>query len=262
MSCGKTNKPVSKRLRTPNTVEQFEPFTGWMLATGTDTAKQVIKRKSVQLAGTAPTLAFKAAMQLAEVRTDNPGTWALIAGYGTFAGAGESNTGVMTLGATLEGSLWVRFGLSYTLGGTAPTDGQADVEVQTSVASCGRVVASATQQLVTFNTTANSYATVTGWIPTIDANQVVAGFVVSDLAGNFRCRLAVRYATTSIEDPGTWNLMETTCREANGEETTDELTVVGGDHMFCQFAVAYSQSTAGTPPGKATVSTTIAVRRT
>lgn len=261
MACGKTNKPISKRVRATNIAPQFEPFSAWMLAPGTDTAKMVVKRKSVQLAGTAPTLSFQPAMQLAEVRTDDPGTWAVIAGTATYSGTGESNTGLLSIGASLAGSLWVRFGWCYTLGGTAPTDGQADVEVQTSVASCGRVVGSVTQQLSSFNTTTNTIATITGWIPTVEAQKVVAAFVVSDLTGNFRCRLAVRFAATSIEVPGVWNLLESAYRTANGGDTTPELTVSGDDQMFCQFGVAHSQSTAGSPPGQATVSTTVAVRR-
>lgn len=102
-----------------------------------------------------------------------------------------------------------------------------------------------------------------GWIPAIDVDKVNAAFVSSGISGDFRCQLAYRLAATNIQTPGTWNKLEgSTYRTTNGESTTTELTVPAGSDMFVQFGVAYGQVTASSsPPGQATVSTAVAVRR-
>ncbi len=262
MGCGKTGQPTTRRVRTTVTAEQFEPVTDWMPATGLSDVKMVLKRKSVQLGGTAPTFNVKPAIQVALVRPDDPGDWAAISGAGPYTGAGESNTTVLSVAATTAGKMFVRFGFSYYLGGTAPTDGQADVEVQVSYLSCGSIVGTMTQELQAFNTTTDSYVAVTGWIPAIDVSKVNAAFVIAGLSGNFQCQLAVRTAATSIQAPSTWSKLEgASYRTSNGETTTSELTVTAGSDMFVQFGVAFCQSTAGAAPGQATVSTAVAVRR-
>lgn len=263
MGCGKTGQPTTKRLRTTVTTGQFEPYTDWIPGVGLDEVKMVIKRKSVQLAGTAPTFNVKPAIQVALVRPDNPDDWALIGNPSPFVGAGENNTGVLDVSATTAGKFFVRFGVQYYLGGTAPTDGQADVEVQVSYASCGSIVGTMTQELQAFNTTTDSYVAVTGWVPAIDADKAVAAFVISDIANNFRTLLAYRKAATSIQSPSGWTSLEgSTYRNGNGETTTGEVTLSAGTDMFVQFGVAFSQSSAGAAPGRATVSTSVAVRRT
>ena len=102
-----------------------------------------------------------------------------------------------------------------------------------------------------------------GWVPAIDADKVLAAFVISGLLNNFRCQLAYRTATTSIQSPSAWTLLEGAAyRTTNDETTTGEIVLSIGGQMFVQFGIAYSQSTAGAAPGQATVSTTVAVRRT
>jgi hypothetical protein len=263
MGCGKTGPPTTKRLRTTQTAGQFEPYTDWIPAVGLDKVKMVIKRKSVQLAGTAPTFNVKPAIQIALVRPDNPDDWAVIGNPNPFTGGGEDNTGVLDVSATTAGKFFVRFGVQYYLGGTSPTDGQADVEVQVSYVSCGSIVGTMTQELQAFNTTTDSFVAITGWVPAMDAEKAVAAFVISDLANNFRTLLVYRKAATSIQTPSGWTSLEgTTYRTANGETTTGEVTLTVGTDMFVQFGVAFSQSSAGSAPGRATVSTSVAVRRT
>ncbi len=262
MACGKTGQPTSHRLTSTTTADQFQAVSGWMLAPGLDSVKMVIKRKSVQVGGVAPTFSVKPAIQVATVRPDNAGDWAVIAGFGPWTGAGEVNTGLMNVAGTTGGQMFVRFGVAYALGGTAPTTGQADVEVQLSFVACGTLVGSMTQDLQAFNTTTNSTVAITGWVSTIEAEKVIASFVLSGVINNFRCQLAVRYATTNIQTPGAWSSLEgSTYRDSNGETTTAALTVNGAAEMFVQFGVSFSQSTAGQAPGQATVTTSIAVRR-
>ncbi len=262
MACSKTPPPRTKRVRTSTTARQFEVFGDWMAAVGLDNVKMVIKRKSVQLTGGAPTMTFEPTIQTAQNRPDDPGAWAVISGASSYTGAGENNTGVLTVAAATAGKAWVRFGAAYTLGGTTPTDGQADIEVHVSVLSCGNSVGTRSQELQAFNTTTDSFAVVTGWVPAVDVDKVVAFFVITNLLGNFRCQLAYRTAATSIEAPGAWNLAEQAYRNANGETTTGEIALSLGSEMFVQFGVAYSQSSAGAAPGQASVTTSVSVRRT
>lgn len=264
MGCSKMAKGSARRLVTTSTVEAFEPFTEWMPAIGIDAVKMVIKRKSVQLAGTSPTFNVKPAIQVATVRPDNPGTWATIsANQGNpYAGQGEDNTGVLNIASTTAGQAFVRFGVSYYLGGTTPTHGQADVEVQASYVQCGSVVGAMTQELSAVNTTSDVWVAVTGWVPAMDIDKVVAQFVLSDLTGSFRCRLGYRKATTNTQTPSAWSSLEGTPHDANGETTSGEITIndLGGE-MLAQFGVGYSQASASSTPGQATVSVSVAVRR-
>lgn len=264
MSCAKINRGVTKRLKTSSTSdEQFEPFTDWIPAIGVDNVQLVIKRKSVQLEGTAPTWNVQPAIQVALVRPDNPDAWAVFTGTGSpYVGAGESQTDVQSIAGTTGGKMFVRFGVNYYLGGTSPTYGEADVEVVTAYTQCGHLVGAMTQELQVFNTTTDSYVAITGWLPAIEAQKVVAAFVISGLLGNFRCQLAYRTAIASIQVPSSWALLEgAVYRTANGETTTGEITLSITSKMYVQFGIAFSQSTAGSAPGQATVSTSVAVRR-
>lgn len=262
MSCGRTGQPITKRLQTSVTAVRFEPFTDWMPATGMDKVKMVIKRKSVQVSGTAPTMNFKQAMQIALVRPDDPDDWAIIGQANVLVGPGEDNTGVLDISGATAGKMFVRFGIQYFLGGTAPTNGEADVEVQISTVSCGAIIGSMTQELQAFNTTTDSFVAITGWIPAVDAEKAVAAFVISDLANNFRCLLVYRTAETNIQMPGAWiSLQGTNYWNQDGETTTGEVTLTVGSKMFVQFGIAFSQSAAGAAPGRASVSTSVAVRR-
>lgn len=262
MGCARTGQPTTKRLRTTQTTGQFDAFTDWIPAVGLDKVKMVIKRKSVQTAGTAPSFNVKPAIQVALVRPDNPDSWAVIGNPNPFTGAGEDNTTVLDVSATTAGKFFVRFGVQYYLGGTAPTDGQADVEVQVSYVSCGSIVGTMTQQLQAFNTTTDSFVAITGWVPAMDADKAVAAFIVSDVANYFRTQLVYRRAATSIQAPSSWASLEgNNYHNTNDETTTGEVSLSAGSDMFVQFGVAFSQSTAGSAPGQATVSTSVAVRR-
>ena len=266
MACARTDAPVSQHVHVTNSAGSFYAVTGWMPATGLDKVKMVLKRKSVQLAGVSPTFSVRPAMQVAVVRTDNPSDWAVITGSSTYSGAGEDNTGVLDVSADTEDVMFVRFGFTAFLGGTTPTNGQADVEVQTSVVSCGRLVGAWTQELNVYNTTSNAWVAVTGWIPAVEADKVLAAFVLTGVAGDFRCLFGYRSAATNTQLVTTgWTSLEgTTYRTTAGESNTTLLTLpsLAGD-MFVQFGVAYSQSSAGlAPPGQATVSVATAVRRT
>jgi hypothetical protein len=229
MGCARTNNGVTKRLSTTTADPRFAECTDWMPAIGIDKLKMAIKRKSVQLVGGgAPTFNVKPAIQVALVRPDNPDTWAAIAGVGPYVGAGENNTGVMDVSSITGPMYFVRFGASYYLGGGA-TQGEADVELIVSYTQCGSVVGTMTQELQAFNTTSDSIVAITGWIPAMDAEKVIAAFVISDIANNFRCQLAYRKAETNIQDPSAWSILEgASYRTANGETNTRLLTLTVG----------------------------------
>lgn len=260
MACGRTESPVSFRVHVTNNVAVFYPVTGWISATGVDKVKFALKRMAVQLAGISPTFNVKVAVQVAQIRTDNPGNWQEIAGVGPYTGAGEDCTGEIDVSATTEDQLYVRFGVSCYLGGTTPTNGQADMEVQVSYVSCGGIVGTFTQELQVYNTVTDTYTAVTGWIPAVDAAKVIAAFLLSGRSGNFECVLAYRAASTRTSAPDAWSKLEATYHSSDESTTTLlDLSITG--KMFVQFGIAYRQSAASSTTGQATVSVVTAVRR-
>lgn len=261
MACGKTLSPVSKHLVTTSITETVSDYTGWMSATGADKIKGVLKRASVQLVGTAPTMSFRLCIQTATVRTDDPGAWVPITGFSAVFGAGESPISTQDITSYTAGQAWFRVGVMFALAGTTPKDGQADVELTLVVQTCGQSVGSTTQELVAFNTTSPSFVAVTGYLPTLLIDKVVAFFTLSGVLNTFQCRLCYRIASTSTSAPGAWTLLESSYRSTNGDSSTGELPLTFGSEMFVQFGVAYCQLTAGSVPGQATVTVAVATRR-
>ncbi len=259
--CSKNASPVTKRLHVNNLVEQFEAFTGFEAAVGLDAIRIVVKRKSFTSAGTTPVLTVKPAYRIAEIRPNNPGAWIVIPGQSGWTGAGEGFADIDVSSLT-SGKAGIQFGVSYTLSGGAPTDAQVDVEFSISYQSCGSSIGTRSQELNTFNTTTNTFVAITGWVPTLGVEAVVAFFVISGLT-NFRCQLCYRTGPTNIQGAGAWNLLEgANYRTTDGESSTTQLTMSLTTVMFVQFGVAYSQSNAGAAPGTASVTTNVWTRRT
>ena len=259
--CTNTSQPKTLRLHATNTTEQFEAFTGFLAAVGLDAARFTLKRKSVSTAGTAPTLTFKIAYRIAQNRADNPGAWNVIAGFST-TGAGEDLIDVNCASIT-AGQAFIQWGVSYTLGGTAPTDGQADVELTITTQTCGASAGTRSEDLTSFNTTTNTFVAISGWLPTLGVQAVVTFFTICGIAGNLRLQLCYRTATTSTQSAGAWTLLEgTNYRSTDGETTTGEIALSLSTVMWVQFGIAYSQSSAGSAPGKASVTTSCWTRRT
>ena len=261
MGCGKTDKAITKRLVTTTTDAVFEPFTDWKMGIGIDNVRMVIKRKNVQVAGGAPVMNFKPGIQVALIRPDEPGAWAALSGVGPYLGAGEDNTTEQAIATITAAHFWVRWGVVYYLSGTTPTSGQADVEVQCSYTSCGSMVGSMTQELHVFNTGSLSFVAITGMIPAVDVDKVVAAFIISNLQNTFNCQLCYGYGTTNTQGLSAWNTIGAT-QTSNGETCTTELTLALTGQMFVQFGLAFNQGTPGAAPGQATVSTAVAVRKT
>lgn len=260
--CGKTDSPTTIRIHVSNLVEQFAAVSGFQPAVGLDTIRIVVKRKSFTSAGTTPVLTIKPAYRLAAIRPDNPGAWIVIPGQSGWNGAGEGFADI-DVSALTSGQAGIQFGISYMLSGGAPTDAQADVEVTISYLSCGKSVGTRTQELNTFNTTTNTNVAITGWLPALGVDAVVAFFIISGLANNLRLQLCYRTAATSIQAAGAWNLLEgANYRTGDGETSTTELAMSLSAVMFVQFGIAYSQSTAVAAPGTASVTTTVWTRRT
>jgi hypothetical protein len=259
--CAQTLPTFKARVHATNIIEQFLETGGFQPGVGLDKIRIVVKRKSVSTAGTAPTFTFKPAYRLALVRPDNPGSWSAIAGQSGWTGSGEGFADIDVSSLT-TGQAGIQFGISYQLSGTSPTDGQADLEVTISYISCGTNVGTVTQELNTFNTTTNTNVAITGWLPTLGVDYVVAFFMIAGLANNLRLQLCYRTATTSFQAAGAWTLLEgASYRTADGETSTTQLSMSLTTVMWVQFGIAYSQSSAGAAPGTATVTTTTWVRK-
>ena len=233
-----------------------------MPALGTDKIMAVLKRYAVTTTGGTPHINFKLSIQTADVRTDKPDAWTDLGS--AYQDGGEDNTDVIDVSATTVGKMWYRLGVAYYLSGGTPSSGDAELELTTASVSCGTVLGTRTSDLVTFNTTVDAFTAVTDWALVTDSDKVCAGFTLSAVQGNFQCKLVYRTASTSTQIPGAWTAISglSTYLNANGESSTGEKTLTLGATMYVQFGLAYSQSSSGSTPGAATVTTTVAVRRT
>ena len=196
---------------------------------------------------------FYAAVQLADVRSDNPDDWTTV---GTAeSGAGDKCLGNLPMPTGHTASFLVRFGVGYKLTGSA-THAQADVGLQVSYNQCGNVVGARTMQLDAASTDGR-IETLTGWLPAVGVSKVRAAYVVSDLAGGFPCRLTYRTASDIPESPSAWSTAIDSYRTANGEYNTDDISLMLSNAVWVQLGMLYNSSSGF---GSATVSAAAATQ--
>ncbi|MBM4367604.1 MAG: hypothetical protein FJ102_15440 [Deltaproteobacteria bacterium] len=142
-------------MRTTVTAEQFEPVTDWMPATGLTDVKMVIKRKSVQLTGTAPTFNVKPAIDVSKVNAafviagisgnfqcqlavraaatsiQSPSSWSKLEGASYRTANGETTTGELTV--TAGSDMFVQFGVAFCQSTAGAAPGQATVSTAVAV---------------------------------------------------------------------------------------------------------------------------------
>lgn len=226
-------------------------FTGWQPAIGLDDIKS-----GVHLKGISGNIQARLAIQVANVRTDNPSTPAIL--ESSYSNTQDRCTGVLDVSATTSTPMFVRFGVAYNLSsGTTP--GQADVSVDFSWPACGQAAGGGTFALLAPDTNSR-YQAISGWIPAIFADIAKAAIVVTATIGNFRCQLAYRTATSFKESTSGWSSnLEELWHGGNGEYTTGEKTLSASSSMWVQVGIEYSLSS-GTN-GSAQVSVAAAVRR-
>lgn len=252
MSCGTVSPETQEHVATYTTTNDYHWFTGWMPACALLYVMATLKVKNVT-----GNFQCQLVLQTAATRTDNPDTPNLIDTLRT--GAGEYCSGVEDISQYTDDKFFVRFGIAYNLSSGSAL-GAADVAFQISTVSCGKVVGAQTLYLAS-STTSDAGVAITGWIPRIIADKLMAAIVFRSKSGNFQWKFAKRGAGTSIQNPGGWVALsgETSYRTTEGETNSGELTVGDPDEMWVQFGVIYSSSSGA---GSASLDLALAVRRT
>lgn len=232
MACGQLSSEIQKHLVSTTSTGVFEWLTDWVPAIGLDSVRATIKHKAVN--GNFQT---KFAIQTADVRTNNPNSPATLEQSWT-AGAGERCTGNVDLSSYTNDALFVRLGVSYAASSGV---GEADVSLQVAYDACGQMVGTVSSEVLAPDAN-DSYLPVTGWIPAIHVGKVMAALVVAGGGPNFRTRLAVQTATTSVESPGAWTTTFDTWRSGDQEVNTGELTPSIASAMWVRIGVQYTCS--------------------
>lgn len=251
MGCHQLTRVSSRHLVACSTTMVYEWFTGWLPAVGVDAVRPLAKVRATDSA-----FQWQFALQTAAVRTDHPSNPVLKDALQT--GAGERCPGDIPVATDTQSVAFVRLGLGYKASsGTA----QADVSAQFAWAACGRMIAAETVQLATTSTGSDVQAVeVSEWIPAFQVDKVKAALVIASLSGNLQCRLCIRTAVTSPEQPGAWTSIGDPWHGSAAELNTGELPVSLGSVMWVQVGLQY-QNSSGTALGQATVTSFVGVRK-
>ena len=112
---------------------------------------------------------------------------------------------------------------------------------------------------LTSSVTADAMIAITGWIPAVWAQKVMAAIIVASASSNFRCRLRYRTAESSQAAPDAWADTADTNQSGNQERVATDNNFAPGSKQWVQFGLAYSSSS-GTSVGDVMIS--VGVRRT
>ncbi len=256
MASGMLTPEVWKHLvSTSDDYELFEPFTEWVPAMGLDDVKVVWKQKAQEIK-TSGDFEVRPAIQTASVRTTEPDDWSTL---GTAVAGNDETCDEFDIATTTVDKFFVRFGVAYKLS-TNAVQGEADVSLQVSYNSCGRIVGGKTETFST-NTVSDQMRPVTGWIPAVGVAKVKAAIIVQCGSATFRGRLTYRTADTSSENPNGWTDIDSP--HSDGEHNTNEINIASAliDKMWVQFGIRYDLSSSGTWT-TGTISTAVSVRAT
>jgi len=257
MACGGVTAERSERLVTTVTDIIYVPYVGWISALGVEKIKGALLRSASLVQGTG-NHQFKLAIQVAKIRTDKPEPWKTV-GPTWFDNNGEDCTQEQDISGDTDGALFVRFGIAHRLSAGTASLGQTDCGLQVGYESCGGVIGGTTLALKT-STTEDCYSPVSGFLPAMTVDRIMASIVTTSSSGNFQCRLAYRTATASQSVPGAWSTTFDAWHAGDGEWNTGLLTPTLANDMWVQIGLQYALSS-GTSPGQGTVSVLSAVRK-
>lgn len=254
-ACFRETAYVERHLVSVTNTTQYAWFTGWMLATGVDTIRAVMKVKNA----TGTSFQAQPAIQTAAVRTDAPGAASALGSLQT--GNTEYNTQNVTVSTVTSGALWFRLGVAYQSSTAGLT--QADVGLGASFQQFGGLLDSRTVEL-TANDTSLQVAVLTRWFPAVFFSKIKAVFAATGALGGtaFQFQLAIQSAPTSIEQPGTWSLLGSA--QAVGSSSVEvnlgELAPASAvTDMWLRVGVVYNLSS-GTTRASSTLSATVTAR--
>ncbi len=251
MSCVTLTLEVWKRLVTTSTAVHYEWFTDWMPAAGMDKVKFVIK---VKASSGSATFEAQPAIQTAAVRTNVPDS-PTTCGATSQGGDGESVTSSIDISATTGPKYFVRFGVAYKV--QAAGEAQADVSLQVCAETFGKIISIKTATLLAPDTS-TYYQPLTGWMPTSMVSKFKAAFIIQNPSADFRCALAWQFASTSVQQPGSWSNSGTWY--SSGEQGTGEVSATpGSNEMWVRAGIACKSNSASNV--NATVTASVAIRK-
>ncbi len=253
MACVTLTPEVWKRLSTSSNLDRFEWFTDWMPAVGMDKAQFVMKSK----AGVgAQNLIVQPAIQTAVVRTNLPDAPATC-GQTSKTGDGEAVSALTDISGSTASKYFVRFGMAYKA--AAAGEASADVSLQVCAETFGKIVATKTVSLISPDDSIY-YQPVTDWMPTAMFSKLKAVFVLQNASGDFRCALGWQFASTSVEQPGSWSNTGTWYDSTNPERCTGEVSAIpGANEMWGRAGIAFKSNTDSIT--QATVTASVAIRK-
>ena len=251
-----------KRLVSVDTTTRIEWLTPWLLATGVDVIREVIKGYNTS------NLNFAMYIQTAATRTNVPNAPNYI--NGSAWSSGENNPGdntVSTITNGTQGALWFRLGVGYASSTTG--SGTGDVSITASWKQVADLLDTTTVQLEA-NDAGSRFAVLSRWIPAIWVTKFKVGLLATGVTGsnNLQFQLVVQGASTSQEDPSAWNTsFDTTgwralSTSSNYEQCTAELSLPSGlgSPMWVRVGVMYALTTGSTTLTGATLTATVTYR--
>ena len=224
---------VWKSLSTGTTTARTEWYTAWILCTGVDKVKAVLKR-----ANAGSTFQTQVAYQVATKRTTDPSTPGVLGDAQT--DDGEYATNLLDISTTTDGEFYIRFGVSYLT--TNGVNDRAEVGLQVCLTVNGKTLSSRSLDLVAPNDS-SYYVPIIAWFPSPMVTQAKAVINITQPSADFRCRLAYQTAATRVENPGSWASGDT--YHSSGEVATGELAL-STSAMWVRLGIEYKCDTGDT----------------
>lgn len=258
MAVGWQSETATVNAHTSGTGLVFVPILDWAAAIGLDTLQAAIIVTAMYTAS--GNTKAQLAVQTASVRTDNPDAWAVVSVTGgglSVVGQNHGASASLDVSGLTAAKAWVRWGVAFSMdsGGTAP--GSADVTLTVAGVVLGEMIGGWRGQL-TSSVTSDANIAITGWVPAIWAQKVMAALLVTSADANFRCRLRYRTAESSQSAPGSWTNTGDSNQSGNQERVAVDNALSLGSNLWVQFGLAYSSSS-GT--SSADVMVSVGVRR-
>lgn len=236
----------------------YSPLEDWGPAIGLDRAQASLIGAAMAI-GSGNT-ALQLAVQTATVRTEAPDPWAVVTANSglTVNGNGRAASAVMDIASLTAGKAFLRWGVALSLSSGATGPGSIDATLAVAGFSLGQMIGSWRGEL-SAAVQNDAVIAVTGFVPALWAQAVMAAFNVTSASSTFRCRLVYRVAAVSPELAGPWtDITNETNQGGEVERNTGNLALSLGSNLLVQFGVAYS-SASGASVGDVAVS--VGVRR-
>lgn len=172
----------------------YVPMSMWGPAIGLDAVMAAIIVSAMAATG-GNLVKVQRALQTAEVRVDLPDAWAVVNGGLTVVRENRGPSAELDVSALTAGKAWVRWGVAVFMdtGDTGPAS--ADVTLSMATVSMGKMIGTWKGRL-TATSGSDVFVAVTGFVPALWAQTVMAAMTVASASSSFRYRLVYRVAAT------------------------------------------------------------------